>query len=145
MGRILAIDYGRKRTGLAATDELKLIASPLGTVRSADAIGFLKTYLRDHEVECIVVGEPRDLQNRPSEAEAYIAPFIGRLKKEIPGIRIERFDERFTSKIATQAIRDAGLKKKDRQDKALVDTVSAVLILQSYMETLTAGSNTDKL
>src|SRR5512138_1436884 len=145
MGRILAIDYGRKRTGLAVTDELKLIANPLGTVKSADTITFLKTFLRDHEVECIVVGEPRDMKNRVSESETYIAPFIRKLKQEIPGIRVERYDERFTSRIASQAIRESGLKKKDRQEKALVDTVSAVLILQSYMETLPAGLKTDKL
>ncbi len=142
MGRILAIDYGRKRTGLAVTDELKLIAGPLETVRSADTISFLKKYLREHEVECIVVGEPRDTRNQRSESEVYIAPFIARMKQELPGTRIERYDERYTSKIAVQAIRDAGLKRKDRQNKALVDTVSAVLILQSYLDTLPAASKT---
>ncbi len=146
MGRILAIDYGRKRTGFAVTDELKLIANPLETVPSAEAFEFVRRYQADHEVECIVVGEPKDLQNRPSEAETYIAPFVRKLKKEFPAVRVERFDERFTSKMAVQAMRDAGLKKSRRQDKALVDTVSAVLILQSFLEALPAkGFNTKKL
>jgi putative Holliday junction resolvase len=136
MGRILAIDYGRKRVGLAVTDELRMIATPLGTVHSAEVIGYLKKYLSDHEVDCFVVGEPRDMKNRPSESERFILPFIRMLKKEFPSAEVKRFDERFTSLMATQAIREAGLKKKDRRDKALVDTVSAVLILQSYLESL---------
>jgi putative Holliday junction resolvase len=136
MGRILAIDYGRKRVGLAVTDELRMIATPLGTVHSAEVTGYLKKYLADHEVDCFVVGEPRDMRNRPSESERFITPFLGILKKEFPGVEVKRFDERFTSMMATAAIREAGLKKKDRQDKALVDTVSAVLILQSYLESL---------
>lgn len=134
MGRILAIDYGRKRVGLAVTDELRMIATPLGTVRTVDIIDSLKKYLSEHVVDLFVVGEPRDMKNLPSESEAWIKPFIALLKKEFPGIEVVRFDERFTSVLATRAIRDAGLKKKDRQDKALVDTVSAVLILQSYLE-----------
>ena len=113
MGRILAIDYGRKRVGLAVTDELKIIATALGTVHAADVIAYLKRYLSNNSVECFVVGEPRDWSNR-----------------------IERYDERFTSMIASRAIRDAGAKKSDRQNKALVDSVSATLILQSYLETL---------
>jgi len=136
MGRILAIDYGRKRVGLAVTDELKIIANPLGTVRAADIITYLKRYIKDNEVECFVVGEPKDMMNRPSEAERYIAPFLKVLKKAFPDIRIDRYDERFTSKMATQAIRDSGAKKKDRQNKAMVDTVSAVLILQSYLDSI---------
>lgn len=134
MGRILAIDYGRKRVGLAVTDELRMIATPLGTVRTVDLIDSLKKYLSENVVDLFVVGEPRDMKNLPSESEACIKPFIAVLKKEFPGKEVVRFDERFTSVIATRAIRDAGLKKKDRQDKALVDTVSAVLILQSYLE-----------
>lgn len=134
MGRILAIDYGRKRVGLAVTDELRMIATPLGTVRTVDLIASLKKYLSENVVDLFVVGEPRDMKNLPSESEAWIKPFIVLLKKEFPGKEVVRFDERFTSVIATRAIRDAGLKKKDRQDKALVDTVSAVLILQSYLE-----------
>lgn len=134
MGRILAIDYGRKRIGLAVTDELKIIATALGTVHAADVMDYLKRYLRDNAVECFVVGEPKDMSNRPSEAERYILPFIRNLKKKFPAIRIERYDERFTSMMASRAILEAGAKKRDRQNKALVDAVSATLILQSYLE-----------
>jgi putative holliday junction resolvase len=136
MGRIIAIDYGRKRVGLAVTDELRMIATPLGTVHASEVSAYLKRYLAENRVDVFVVGEPKDLKNRPSESEVYIKPFIARLKKEFPGTEVVRFDERFTSLMATQAIREAGLKKKDRQDKALVDSVSAVIILQSYLESL---------
>jgi putative Holliday junction resolvase len=136
MGRIIAIDYGRKRTGLAVTDENRMIATQLGTVGSNEVIGYLKTYTADHDVDVLVVGEPRDMKNVPSESEKFIIPFLGLLRKEFPGKEITRFDERFTSLLATRAIREAGLKKKDRQNKALVDAVSAVLILQSYLESL---------
>ena len=139
MGRIVAIDYGRKRVGLAVTDELRMIATPLGTVHAAEVLGYLKKYLADHDVDCFVVGEPRDLRNRPSESERFIAPFVKQLSKEFPEKEVRRFDERFTSAMAGQAIREAGLKRKDRQDKALVDTVSAVLILQSYLESLSVA------
>lgn len=136
MGRILAIDYGRKRVGLAVTDELRMIATPIGTVHSAEVLGYLKSYLADHPVDIFVVGEPRDMKNQPSESERFIVPFIRHLQKEFPSTEVVRFDERFTSQMAARAIREAGMKKKDRQDKALVDTVSAVLILQSYLESL---------
>ncbi len=136
MGRILAIDYGRKRVGLAVTDELQIIASGLGTVHASDTITYLKRYIKDNEVECFVIGEPKDMKNRPSESERFIAPFLKTLRKAFPEIRIDRYDERFTSGIATRAILDSGAKKKDRQNKALVDTVSAVLILQSYLESI---------
>jgi putative holliday junction resolvase len=139
MGRILAIDYGRKRVGLAVTDELRMIATPLGTFHSAEVVAFLKNYTSENEVETFVIGEPRDMNNFPSEAEKYIKPFLSVLRKEFPGIRLARFDERFTSLMAARAIREAGLKKKDRQDKALVDSVSAVLILQSYLESLSVS------
>ena len=140
MGRILAIDYGKKRVGLAVTDELKIIATALGTVHAGDVIAYLKRYLRDNEVECFVVGEPKDMANRPSEAERFITPFVKNLKKSFPGIRVERFDERFTSRMASQAILAAGAKKSDRQNKSLVDAVSATLILQSYLESLALKS-----
>jgi putative Holliday junction resolvase len=136
MGRIIAIDYGRKRTGLAATDELRLIATALGTVGSSEVIAWLRKYASENSVDMFVVGEPKDMQNRASEAEQYIRPFLSLLAKEFPGKAVVRFDERFTSKMASRAILEAGLKKKDRQDKALVDSVSAVLILQSYLESL---------
>jgi len=134
MGRILAIDYGRKRTGLAVTDELRIIATPLDTVPSGKTIDFLKNYAASNPVDCFVVGESKDLRNNPSESSRFIEPFVKALKREFPAILVERIDERFTSVIASRAIRESGLKKKERQDKGLVDRVSAVLILQSYME-----------
>jgi len=134
MGRILAIDYGRKRVGLAVTDELQMIATPLATIPAHTTIQFLQDYTGKNTVDCFVVGEPKQMNNSASESAKYIEPFIRLLKKEFRNIPVERMDERFTSLIASQAIRDAGLKKKDRQNKSLVDTVSAVLILQSYME-----------
>ncbi len=134
MGRIVAIDYGRKRTGIAVTDELQIIATGLETVRTMDLLDFLKSYVKSHAVELFVVGEPKQMDSSPSEAEAFIGPFLKRLRQEFPGVPVERMDERFTSMLATRAIREAGLKRKDRQDKALVDKVSATLILQSYME-----------
>ena len=134
MGRILAIDYGQKRVGLAVTDELQMIATPLATVSSRETIQFLKDFTGKNVVDCFVVGEPRQMNNTASESARYIEPFVRLLKREFKDIPVERSDERFTSMIAARAIRDAGLKKKVRQDKSLVDAVSAVLILQSYME-----------
>lgn len=134
MGRIVAIDYGQKRSGLAVTDELKIIASALTTVSTADLIPFLKQYVSRTTVDVFVVGEPRQMNNQPSESERFIEPFIRRLQNEFPGIPVDRMDERFTSLMATRAILDSGAKKKIRQDKSLVDTVSATIILQSYLE-----------
>jgi putative Holliday junction resolvase len=134
MGRIIAIDYGQKRSGLAVSDELKLIATALGTLPSLDLIPYLKNYISGNGVDCFVVGEPRKMNNLPSESARYIEPFIKHLVKEFPGIRIERMDERFTSRIASRAILASGKKKMARRDKSLVDSVSAVIILQSYME-----------
>jgi putative holliday junction resolvase len=134
MGRILAIDYGQKRVGLAVTDELQIIATPLVTVSAGKTIQFLKDFVDKNDVDCFVVGEPKQMNNQASESFKYIEPFVRLLKREFQGIPVERVDERFTSMIAAQAIRDAGMKKKDRQDKSLIDQVSAVLILQSYLE-----------
>jgi putative holliday junction resolvase len=134
MGRIIAIDYGQKRTGLAVTDELKIIATGLTTVKSMDVLAFLKDYTTKNAVDCFVVGEPKQMNNTASESSVFIEPFVKALKAVFPDIPVERADERFTSLLATRTIREAGLKKKDRQDKALVDTVSATIILQSYME-----------
>jgi putative holliday junction resolvase len=134
MGRILAIDYGQKRVGLAVTDELQIIATPLATVSTGKTIQFLRDFVDKNDVDCFVVGEPKQMNNQASESSKYIEPFVRLLKREFPGISVERVDERFTSMIAAQAIRDAGMKKKDRQDKSLIDKVSAVLILQSYLE-----------
>lgn len=133
MGRVIAIDYGRKRVGLAVTDELQIIATALTTVHSKDIFSWLKDYCKKERVDCFVVGEPRQMNNEASEAAEFIEPFVKKLKKEFPLIPVERYDERFTSKMASQAILDAGLKKKHRRDKALIDKVSAVIILQSWL------------
>ncbi len=134
MGRILAVDYGRKRCGIAVTDELQLIANGLTTVRSHDVFDFLKNYLALENVNTVVVGEPKDMHNNPSEAARFIEPFVNRLRNAFPDLDIQRFDERFTSVMAFQSMIDAGLSKKKRQDKSLVDTISATIILQSFME-----------
>jgi putative holliday junction resolvase len=134
MGRILAIDYGQKRVGIAVTDEMQIIATPLTTIAAHETIRFLKEYLLKNKVDTFVVGEPRQMNNSASESARFIDPFVKQLRKEFADIPIERMDERFTSVMATQAIRNSGLKKKDRQDKSLVDAVSAAIILQSFME-----------
>lgn len=134
MGRILAIDYGQKRVGLAVSDPLQIIANSLNTVSSIEIWGFLKTYLKTEQIDCIVVGYPKRLNNQPSESIKYVDPFIKKLKKEYPEVQIELYDERFTSKIAFQAMIDGGLGRKARREKAMVDKISANLILQSYLE-----------
>ena len=133
MGRILAIDYGTKRTGLAVTDEMQIIASGLTTVDTKELIVFLKNYITTENVEKFVVGLPKQMDNTASESEVYIQKFLRNLAKSIPDIPVERVDERFTSKMAFQTMIDSGLKKKQRQNKALVDEISATLILQSYL------------
>lgn len=133
MARILAIDFGKVRTGLAVTDELQIIASGLTTVNTKELILFLKDYLSKEQVELFLVGEPKQMDNTPSESEALIIPFLVQLEKTFPNVPIKRVDERFTSKMATQTLIDSGLKKKQRQNKALLDEVSATIILQSYL------------
>lgn len=144
MGRIMAIDYGRKRSGIAVTDELQLIANGLTTVASHEIFTFLKSYILKEEIDAFVVGEPRQMNNQPSESLKYIVPFVNRLKKEYPDKTVEMVDERFTSKMAFQTMIDAGLKKKDRQNKSLVDTISATIILQSYMNWKSIQKNNNK-
>lgn len=134
MARIMAIDYGSKRVGIAVTDAMQIIATGLTTVHSKDVIQFIKDYVQKEEVECIVVGEPKRLNNEPSESARFIEPFVLHLKRTFPKIKVERMDERFTSKMAFQTMIDSGLKKKDRQNKALVDEISATIILQSFMD-----------
>lgn len=129
----MAIDYGSKRVGIAVTDTLQIIATGLTTVHSKDLIDFLRNYFLKEEVECIVVGEPKRLNNEPSDSARFIEPFVLHLKRTFPDIQVERMDERFTSKMAFQTMIDSGLKKKDRQNKDLVDEISATIILQSYM------------
>lgn len=133
MGRILAIDFGKKRTGIAVTDELQIIASGLTTVDTSALIPFLKDYIQKENVELFIIGKPKQLDNTDSESELLIEPFIKKLTTEIPSIPYKRIDERFTSKIAFQSMIDSGLKKKQRQNKALVDEISATIILQSYL------------
>jgi len=133
MGRIMAIDYGRKRVGIAVTDELQIIANGLTTVAAHEIFTFLRSYVQQEKVDAIAVGEPKQMNNQPSESLQFIIPFVNRLRKEFPGIPVEMVDERFTSKMAFQTMIDAGLKKKDRQNKELVDTISATIILQSYL------------
>ncbi len=134
MGRILAIDYGEKRCGIAVTDPLKIIANALQTVETKELLTFLKNYFQKESVETVVVGEPKRMSNEPSSIAPKIEKFISDFKKRYPEIKVERIDERFTSKIAFQTMIDSGLKKKDRQNKALLDTISATIILQSYLE-----------
>jgi len=134
MSRIMAIDYGSKRVGIAVTDPLQMIANGLTTVHSKDIIEYLQTYMQAENVECIVIGEPKRMNNEPSQSAELINGFVKNLKKKFPEVLIERMDERFTSKMAFQTMIDGGLKKKDRQNKELVDQISATIILQSYME-----------
>lgn len=134
LGRILAIDYGQKRVGLAVTDPLKLIANRLGTVSTPDLWDFLSDYFKREEVERLVVGYPKQMNNEASDAVRYINPFLKKFQKDYPGIPVELADERFTSKIAFQTMIDGGLKKKARQNKAMVDAISATIILQTYLE-----------
>ena len=133
MGRILSIDYGKKRTGIAVTDPLQLIAGGLATVSTLELYDFLRSYTAKEEVEKIVIGDPKQADGSPSENKARVEQFVNRWKKEFPQIPIEYYDERFTSVLAHRAMLDGGLKKKDRQDKALVDEISATIILQDYM------------
>jgi len=134
MTRLLALDYGTKRVGIAVTDELQLIASGLCTVRTHDCMDFLIEYLSKESVSTIVMGIPKNLRNQNTDATPYVKGFAKQIRKQFPEMKVELIDERFTSKIAFQSMIDCGLKKKARQDKALVDEVSATLILQSYME-----------
>jgi putative holliday junction resolvase len=133
MGRIMAIDYGTKRVGIAVTDPNKIIATALDTVHSKDIIEYLKKYFSLNEVELVVVGEPRQMNNTASEVTPQVEQFVKAVKKAFPEMSIARFDERFTSKMAEQAILMSGIKKMERRNKSLVDQTSAVIILQSYM------------
>ena len=133
MARILSIDYGKKRTGLAVTDPLQIIANGLATVSTSTLFDWLKDYTGREEVERIVIGEPRQANGQPSENLARVQQFVNRWRKAVPQIPIECFDERFTSVLAHQAMLDGGLKKKDRQNKALVDEISATIILEDYL------------
>jgi putative Holliday junction resolvase len=134
MGRLMAIDYGKKRVGVAVSDPSQIIANGLTTVASGEVFKFLTDYLSKEVVDVIVVGLPKTMQNEESESMKYIKPFVEGLKKRFPNIPVEMHDERFTSVLAHRAMLDGGLKKMDRRNKALVDEISATIILQSYME-----------
>lgn len=135
MGRVLAIDYGTKRVGLAVTDPLKIVANTLATIHAKDVIAYLKEYTTREQVECFVVGKPMKLDGSDSESAVHVEKFITLLRKNFPEMPVERIDERFTSAIAKRSLLEMGLHKKDRAKKENLDQVSAALILQSYLET----------
>lgn len=134
MSRILAIDYGRKRTGLAVSDTMQIIANGLTTVPTHELLDFIAGYVQKEPVERIIIGLPKRMNNEVSENMKYIEPFVRLLKKKLPEMPVEFVDERFTSVLAHRTMLEAGLKKKDRQNKALVDEISATIILQTYLE-----------
>ena len=136
MGRIMAIDYGKKRTGLAVTDPVRIIATALTTVATPTLLPYLKDYCAREEVVLFVVGEARHMDGTPSESMQYIEPFVEELKRTFPDKEVARVDERFTSKIAFQTMIDSGLRKKQRRDKGMIDQIAATIILQSYMSTI---------
>ena len=133
MARILSIDYGKKRTGIAVTDPLQIIANGLATVSTSELLSYLKDYLSREQVERIIIGRPLQTNGQPSENLQRVEQFVNRWKKEMPDVPVEYVDERFTSVLAHQAMIDGGLRKKARQDKALVDKISATIILEDYM------------
>jgi putative holliday junction resolvase len=133
MPRILAIDYGIKRTGIAVTDDFQIIASGLTTIPSDTAITFLKDYFSKENVAKVIIGEPKQMNGQPSESTEVIERFVSKFQKEFPEMKVERVDERFTSKMAFQTMIDSGLKKKQRQNKALVDEIAATIMLQDYL------------
>jgi putative holliday junction resolvase len=134
MGRIIGIDCGSKRIGLAVTDPLQIFASPLTTVSPAEFDNFIKDYIKTEAVDAFVIGYPVQMNNQPSASVTYINPFIKKLKKEYPEIHIYLADERFTSQMALRTMIDGGVKKKDRQDKSMIDKISASIILQSFLD-----------
>jgi putative Holliday junction resolvase len=134
MARILGIDYGRKRTGIAVTDSLQIVANSLATVPTHTLLDFIKNYVAKEPVEAIVIGQPTQLNGQPSESMRYITPFVKRLQKEMPQMPVIMYDERFTSTIAHQAMLDGGMKKSDRQDKNRVDAIAATIILNDYLQ-----------
>ncbi|MFZ4101895.1 MAG: Holliday junction resolvase RuvX [Sphingobacterium thalpophilum] len=137
--RILAFDYGTKRIGIAVTDPLQIIATGLDTIHPKDIIDYLKKYLISEQVELFVVGEPKQMDGSPSQSTPQIKGFITLLKKHFPEIPVDRADERFTSKMASAVVAQSGLKKSDRQNKERLDTISATIILQTYLEKKSLG------
>lgn len=141
MGRIVGIDFGVKRIGLAVTDPLQLFASPLTTVSQSEFNPFIAEYRKSNAIDAFVIGYPVQMNNQPSESVKYLKPFIGKLKKDYPEIEIHLEDERFTSKMAFSAMIDGGVSKKDRRDKSIIDKVSASIILQSFLDKRKLKSN----
>ena len=133
MAKVLAIDYGKKNCGIAVTDDMQIIASGLTTVVSGELLSFLDSYFKKEEVELVLIGEPKQMDNTPSESEVLIQEFLKKFENKFPEKPYERVDERFTSKMAFQTMIDSGLKKKQRQNKKLIDEISATIILQSYL------------
>lgn len=134
MGRILALDYGKKRTGIAVTDPEQIIARGLETVDTKELIGYLKNYMKEEQVDKVIIGYPLNFDDSPTDATPLVDKFIGKYKNVFPDLEIEKVDERYTSKLAAGEIAKMGLKKKQRQEKALLDTVAATIILQEYLE-----------
>lgn len=139
MGRLLAIDYGRKRCGIAVTDPLRIVATALATVPSADLQRFVADYVAREQVDAIVVGRPTTLRGEPSESVKWLAPAIGRLRKALPQMQFVEWDERFTSTLAHRAMIDGGYRRHDRQNKDAIDRMAAVIILNSYLDSLGPG------
>lgn len=133
MARILALDFGTKRTGIAVTDEMQIIASGLATVPTGELMGYLEKYFSAENVELVLVGEPKQMDNTASQSEGSIKEFIEKFRGKFPHMEVKRVDERFTSKMAVRSMIDSGLKKKKRKDKALLDEISATIILQTYL------------
>jgi len=144
MGRIIGIDYGKKRIGLAVTDPLQMFASPLNTVSPAEFHIFINEYLKKEEIDAFVIGYPVQMNNQPSESVKDIDPFIKNLRKKFPGKLIHLVDERFTSKIAMQTMIAGGVKKKERQNKSMIDKISASIILQSFIDSRSNKIENDK-
>lgn len=145
MGRILGIDYGRKRTGLAVTDPLGIVAGNLATVPTHTLMQFIQDYIKREQVDRIVIGNPMQLNGQPSESMKYITPFVNRLKKELPDMPVVMYDERFTSTIAHQAMIDGGMKKSDRRDKSRVDAIAATIILNDYLQSIYNKTDNTKI
>jgi putative Holliday junction resolvase len=144
MGRLLSIDYGRKRCGIAVTDSLQIVATGLTTVATAQLIDYVKAYVAREQVERIIVGLPTTMRGELSESMRYITPGINRLKKELPDVPVEFFDERFTSVLAHKAMIDGGMKKSQRRDKAVVDEISATIILNDYLQSKNYITRSDR-
>ncbi len=141
MSRILGIDYGRKRSGVAVTDPLQIVASALGTVPTHTLLQYVTAYVARESVERIVIGQPTQLNGAPSESMRYITPFVAQLRKALPDMPVEFYDERFTSAIAHQAMIDGGMKKSDRRDKSRVDSMAATIILNDYLSSMQHSQN----